>query len=1211
MANSNSSAVTLPSVRAGSAYDMPTAGEISDAYSSAILNRFLQDEGQQGTKGLYAGYKKQAAQAVQALREAQQKIGAERWNPQLEQLAFAAGVGAPTRSGTAAEGFAKGFGNAEKVAEEQQKWHFGQIGQLAGMGVQEAGATLPYLKARTALEQLHQKVAGSVTGSALGLLGEQVRQQAMLTPNAGKMAIAMGLRPGTPQYENFVRHYTDAVTTAQMVASGSDVNGAFRSGPTGAELGAGAPGAPPPGPPGAPPPRPGMPPGAAPGAPPPGAALPGAPPGGVRPPMPGAGPPGAHPQGIGRPPGAPAMPPAVGPNGMPLPSGGIGAGPPATATFQNAYRYGLPSPNTVPFPWAGMPTKQAMVTREQAQEEGQRDLQKTGDEVLQLQDMERQVDRFMYLNKRHPTSTWEGVPGIKQLTGLESTNKEMDKIAARIAPLARSPGMGRMTNMDLSMFFTGTLGRDKPYAVNKAIATAIKSTANVAQSYYEAKRNYFNVYGTTSGFQDAWDKYMNANPIFDPRRPSGSYVLNPHRLTYKQYFRSLYQHPQQMMATSTSAVAHARGGPVRRFAAGGTTARAPYKDDLEQLARQVEAGGLLNWGDELNARLQSGPYARNVHQERADLERFNQRNPWASIGLQTAGGIGAGVAGMKALEALGEHLHGKEGMTADALDWLASRLPESNWARAGLAGLGTGIVSGAGSAQSMRQIPGAATQQGIIGGLLGPLAGIAGKYGGEGIEALTNKLRDTQIVPGVKKFIGAMERDALTPSELLDRIEAARRIGVPSTVGDVGGPNIEGLAHAVTQKPGPGVQSYVDQLIARNRGAPARVQEIVNKGLAPDDFTTQLEKLQSALYGNAKPLYEQAYEQFPSVNSPKLMEILDTPAGKRAARRAFTMMRNAREPIGTTDATGMVRSPSLKFWDYFKRGLDDTINKAERTGYTGEGSVLRGMRNDVRNELDRVTTLPNGASPYAQARAQYAGDLEVRDALLMGRDKFGSMTPRALQEAMQPMSWAEKDALRSGAAEYLFNQIAKTPAGGNTAGKLINTPAVTQKFQAMFDQPGDYKRFSEALQQEASNFDRARGQIAMAARARNASATQELSEWPGLNEGSYEATLAAAGHPEWAGARLVRMLATKMMPKNTADEAAQLLQLQGGPEAKVAMQLLQEQAGRLANAQARSRNLGTLAGGVIGNVTAPGPWGNLPQQSTSPTGFARGGLVNA
>ncbi len=1193
MANS-SSAVVLPQVE-GNAYNMPTAGEIADAYSSAILNRFLQNEGQGGTKPLYRAYKQQAGQAIQALKAAQQKIGAERWNPQLQQLAFAAGVGAPTRSGTAAEGFAKGFGNVEKVKEAEQQFRFGQIGQLAKLGIAQPEAMLPYLKARTELEQLHQKVAQGVTGSALGLLGEQVAQQAHLVPDAGKMALAMGLRPNTPEYENFVRHYTDATMTAHMVASGSDVNGPFRSGPTGAELGGAGAGAPSPGGPMAPPGGPGVPP-ARPGAP----ALPGA----------AAGPPpGAIPQN--------AMPPGAAPGGPgAMPSGGVGAGPPGTATVQAAYRYGLPSPATVPMPWTGLPTKQAAEIRAENQAQGLKELSESDDEVQQAQNAQVQLQRFMYLNSRHPTSSLEGVPGIKQLTGLEAYNKEMDKLAARLSIYARQPGMGRMTNLDLMTFKEGSVGRDKPYMVNKAIATALNVAIDNQLGYNQFRHNYFSVYGTLAGSRDAWDKYLNANPIFDPKKPAGSFVLNPHRMSYKQYFQSLYQHPGAMMRTASSPLLRAQGGRVRNFARGGSTAEAPvaresYAHHLAQLARQVEAGGLLNWGDELNARLTPGKYSTNVHDERADLERYQHREPLASLGLQAAGGIGSGLAAMKGMQMLSEHLHGKEGMAADALDWLASHIPDNIYARAALAGGATGLASGAGAAQDMRQVPSMAGQQGMIGAVLGPLAALGAKYIGGGLENVWDRVQGQRILPGVKKVIGALARDELKPSDILNRLEAARRVGVPSTVGDVGGPNVQGLAHAVTQKPGPGVHQYVDSLIERNRGAPARVQEVINKGLAPDDYTTKLDQLQGALYGNAKPLYEEAYNQFPAVKSTVIHDIMGTPSGRKAALRAFRMMQDAQEPIGQADATGMIRNPSLRYLDYTKRALDDMINKEERSGATSQGNILRNMRNSLRDELDRATTLPGGTSPYAAARAQYAGDLEVRDALLMGRNQFGSMTPRALQEAMNPMSWAEKDALRSGAAEYLFNQIAKTPAGGNTAGKIINTPAVTQKLQAMFDQPGDYKRFSEALQQEAQNFDRAKGQIAMAARARNTAAAQSMDEWPGLHEGSYEATLAAAGHPEWAGARLIRALAAKMTPKETADEAASLLGLQGGPEAKAAMQLLQEQSDRLGAAQARVRNASTLTGALTGNLTAPAPWGNLPQQQSNPGGFRRGGLVHA
>lgn len=885
-----------------------------------------------------------------------------------------------------------------------------------------------------------------------------------------------------------------------------------------------------------------------------------------------------------------------------------------------AKQYGVPE--TAPYPWQGLSTKQQTAAMQAERTKGLTELQKSDEAVLQNRLVEDSLDRFMFLNHRTATSSWQGVPGIHFATGFGEDSKEMDKISSRLGPLMRQPGMGRMTNYDLQTFMASTVGRDKPFSVNDSITKFQRASIDNQMAYNEYAHNYFAVHKTLEGARDAWDTYLDKNPVWDPKATPGSMVPNSKRVNYKDYFRSQgvgtsvgapSQYPDVTDADrrdptfsgSTDAEIHAfknapgakaRGGPIRGFAAGGPVApEDDYKATLEDLARSLEQGATFQWGDELNSAVHPGSYAQNVQHERGMQERFGGTHPWSNAGLEIVGGGAAGLAAGKVGQIALEKMKGK-GAGLGALAALVEKYaPKSFVGKSAAIGAGAGAVSGAGSAQDVEHIPGEAAQQAMLGAITGPLAGLATKYGVNGAMVLIDKLRGAGIPAGSKKVLDALTKDQTTVDEIRARLARSTRLGVPSNVGDVGDANVKALAQAVATKPGPKVGQYVSDLADRQAGSGERVSDLVNKALKPDDYTDKLKDLTTALYQNAKPLYEQAYAQFPRVKSDTIFDILGTKFGSKAGKQAYQLMQADGVPIGQTDAAGFLKKPSLQYLDYVKRALDDQVTSARNSGDTNLARIVGGMRDRLKTELDTITQGPNGTpGPYQAARAQYAGDLEVRDALKMGRDEFGRMTPRDLANATQNMSFAEKDALRTGAAENLFQQIASTPASTNAAAKLANIPSVQAKLGALFDKPSEYKSFMDALQQEMQNFNQSRQIIATSMRARTGEAAAGLDPTGHLGEVAAESVLAPI-HPAWAGARAARWVGNKLMPTDTAESAATILGTGAGPAGRGTLDTLKAQAGQQANRVSLSDMAGLTAAGSASSALAPDPWGNMAQ----------------
>lgn len=893
---------------------------------------------------------------------------------------------------------------------------------------------------------------------------------------------------------------------------------------------------------------------------------------------------------------------------------------------QEALKYGVPA--TAPYPWTGASTKERRQALQTERTSALKQMNVDDQGVLQARRMQDDIDRFMVIAKRHGTSSLQGIPIAQQITGLSQDAKEMDKISARLATLMRQPGWGRMTNYDLQLFQSATLGRDKPFETNERIADSLRAALTNQLDWNQFQHNYFAVHKTLQGARDAFDTYLDSNPIFDPTQP-GQYQQNKGRVGYKTWFRS-HSHMWDPSSEGEESrgpskysdvteedrndptfagmsdeeihnakiPAKARGGPIRGYAEGGKVkADADYKATLEDLARSLEQGAAFQWGDELNAAASPGDFRGNVTTERGKQERFAGSHPWSNAGLEMAGGAASTAAAAKLLQAATEHGKGKAGVLG-GLAALATKItPQKFLPKAAITGAAAGALSGAGSAQDAASVPGQALEQGAVGAVAGPLAGLVAKYGVNGTMALIDKLRSRGVPAGARKVIDALGQDKTTVDEIQTRLQRATRQGVPSNVANVGGPNIQALAQGVASKEGNKVADFVESARQQVQSSNERVSDLVNKSLKPDDYATKLKELTTNLYQNARPLYDQAYSQYPRVKSNVIWDILGNDYGKKAAKQAFKYMQADGVPVGKPDVTGAIKKPSLQYLDYVKRGLDDQIESAQRSGDTNLARILNGMKSRLVNELDAYTTDPKtGQSLYKAARSQYAGDAEVRSALQMGRDDiFGAagMTPKDIATKVANMSWAERDAMRTGAAEYLFQMIGNTPGTSNVAAKLANVPNMQAKLSAMFDKPGEYQQFMSALQQEMGNFTQAKNLVATQARSKAAGASAALEPSGHLGEAAYEGALASAGHPLWAGARAAKWIGNRLMTNPTADEAAGILGMGGANRTQLDM--LKQQAAQLAARQGTGNLSGQAVAGGMGPVAAPDPWGNLQE----------------
>lgn len=1035
-----------------------------------------------------------------------------------------------------------------------------------------------------------------------------------------------------------------------------------------------------------------------------------------------------------------------------------------------AGQFGVPVSNVDPF--RGMSTKGRQQAMEQSMRQGQQSLAALSDQDDQARAAMRQIDRFLYLNTKQKSGRLYGLPGINWLTSFSTAAQEMDSITADIARHQRQPGEGTVSNYDATQFLLASPSRGKDYNTNLAIGKAVKIAKQLQLERSEFMSNYLAVNRHLQGAKEAWNRYLNANTIFNPEGKAGNFDLNTNRVDYKTWFRQQNPTPtpaappvsatsdegdvevtignpadyvpaqepvagngvlvpelqgltQEQLEQATRP-AFAKGGrvdaikrileqvgpfenierramqdyrqaaqarvqapiapkvditadsPVLRAIAArrqallerlnhsamtprdaeqmqttntvlDTILSSPkpdinaglraeqfmrqledmasrYKkakggkvDDkeedrslkyfVEQLAREAAQGASYNFSDELSS--MGDPEALREH--RAALEQFGNEEPLSAAGAQTIGAIPTGVAAGYAGSKLLRGLKGKGSKTRAATNMLERVLPKSTVGKLIASGATSGAVAGAGAGQGDER-GSDAVEQGILGGIFGPIGGFGSKLLLGGGRRGVDFLRGTTPSAADEKVLASMARDQMNLDDIPKRMAADQRMGVPTTIADVPGENTAALTEAVAGKQGEGPAKLAKAIAGRQGEQGERVENAVNKALAPSEYYGELQQLKDALYTNAEPLYQTAYKNSQPVNVNDVSFLYDTKEGKAALKEAVNLMRGNGLPIGKKDVSGAVKKLTVQTLDYTKRALDDMITKEEGQGAnyvaTNRGRMLRKMRDNLRDKLD-------AHSPdYKAARAQYAGDLEVLDALRMGKTDFGKLPAKQLAAKVANMSYAERDALRTGVAEHLFEQIAKAPRGSNIAARVVGNKALTDKLAVIFENPKEAQKFQAGLLKEYEMYKRSGPVLANARRARAQNASEGIDETPlanaadmALDMGQQAVFLPGVaqntGGP-WTTARILQWVRNRMpMSEKTANEIAETLGTQDPKVAKQVVERLKKEGERLGKRQELSDKVTRAMTRATAVSTAPDPWAQDEDVE-----FADGGKVS-
>ena len=196
---------------------------------------------------------------------------------------------------------------------------------------------------------------------------------------------------------------------------------------------------------------------------------------------------------------------------------------------------GVPVPRVLP--WANQSNaKNADKVRASEFARGSKEAEADADAAKQAAEAAKEAARFQTLNAKTGTGGLsDRIPGGQFVQSFGDDYNEMQAITARLAPSMRQAGSGATSDFDAKMFQRGTVGVDKPKSVNDAIAIGLVTRAKNAQDYADFRSTYLEQNGTLSGASEHWNKYIAANPIFDPKSPA-SPVINENRVQWRDYF---------------------------------------------------------------------------------------------------------------------------------------------------------------------------------------------------------------------------------------------------------------------------------------------------------------------------------------------------------------------------------------------------------------------------------------------------------------------------------------------------------------------------------------------------------------------------------------------------------------------------------------------------------------------------------------------------
>lgn len=346
--------------------------------------------------------------------------------------------------------------------------------------------------------------------------------------------------------------------------------------------------------------------------------------------------------------------------------------------------------------------------------------------------------------------------------------------------------------------------------------------------------------------------------------------------------------------------------------------------------------------------------------------------------------------------------------------------------------------------------------------LIGGVAGGAGVAGGSaGVRAVQNHgaasragleigdiLGTGKVNAGaVNRVAGSVAEDALDPSSVMN---TQSRLG-SETMGMDLGRQMQGRAEAIAAQPGAAQNKVLDAVQNRvgefGSGTRERVASDLNNHLGPSRNVVDLRnEIHQIVDQHAAPAYKQVMDKYPVVMDETLQTLAKRPAISEAMQRARGLAANYGETIEGAQ-------PSLKYWDYVKKGLDQRINTMMRSGMDDLSSAqkadlggLMSARTALRDHLDTITN-----QEYAGARRIAATKPELDEAFQFGQSMFNTkLLPEEIAAHINDLSIPAQAMAQAAARREIERVLDSARNDGAKARSWLDTNNNKAKIENLF-----------------------------------------------------------------------------------------------------------------------------------------------------------------
>ena len=385
----------------------------------------------------------------------------------------------------------------------------------------------------------------------------------------------------------------------------------------------------------------------------------------------------------------------------------------------------------------------------------------------------------------------------------------------------------------------------------------------------------------------------------------------------------------------------------------------------------------------------------------------------------------------------------------------------------------------------------------------------------------------------------------MTHQEMMQRINEDALLGVPSMPANANR-GLLNTAEIIAQMPNQAANVIEGAFEGQRGDVRNRIVGQIRNNLAPTTYFDDLQNLQQGMQARAKPLYDAA-RAVGAVDDPVILNFMQHPIiqdAYRTASRAADIRKNTAialgedpsefelsrimRPTGNFDPAAIQRLremgiPENRITEYLSSAGDSAMEMAEtvvpdvntlhqikvsldnmvNSLYSSENKAIRDSAGAVEDLRDRFLERFDIVVPeYAAARAAYAGDKQIENALTAGFNEYKDTPPEVLARMFSTLSDSEKQAYRTGSARKIWSTVMNPTQDRNFARDVINSPAEREKLRIMFPSQGSYDLFEAALLREKDLYAGATRVLSGSSTARRTAGMREFTEDPLLDTAS-------------------------------------------------------------------------------------------------------------